>query len=111
MIGPEVNLFHAAVISPALIYMGNEAIQGRALPVNIGVALLVIAVFVIIFHLYLAYEKTCSEGYNAKYGYGYGNLDQSNLFPTQKQKQEMYSTSPGTVFQPLKAAFPKDKQM
>lgn len=111
MIGPEVNLFHAAIVGPAFLYMGAEAIRGRALPVNIGVALLVIAVFVIIFHLYLAYEKTCSEGYNNRYGSGYGNLDQPNTFPTQKQKSEGYSTAPGTVFQPLKAAFPKDKQM
>jgi len=49
-----INLGHAAIIAPAIGYLGWKAYNEEPIEIskNIGIALLIIALIIIIYHLY-----------------------------------------------------------
>lgn len=59
---PKINLFHAAVVGPALAYAGYQSYNGNfELSQNASIALIIVAIIVILYHLWKYYTKTSAS--------------------------------------------------
>ena len=58
---PTINFFHIFAVAPALAYIFYENYSGRAVSKTVSIIGLVVIVFMILFHGYLAYIKTISS--------------------------------------------------
>lgn len=72
-----INVFHVAVVAPVLGYVGYTAYNNEPVGVNMGIALMIAAIIVLVFHLWRIYEKTMG-----KEGMGCCGVDTGSANPT-----------------------------
>lgn len=54
----NINIFHVAVVAPVLGYVGYTAYKNELVGVNMGIALMIAAIIVLVFHMWRIYEKS-----------------------------------------------------
>lgn len=74
-----INIFHAAVVAPVLGYVGYTAYKGEPVGTNMGIALMIASIIVLVFHLWRVYEKTMLAGAE---GMGCCGVDTGSANPT-----------------------------
>lgn len=54
----NINIFHAAVVAPVLGFIGYKSYNEEALGSNFGIFLIIVAILVFFFHVWIIYQKS-----------------------------------------------------